>query len=408
MIMSKKSICDKYEFDGAASPRLDGVMPVWDSISPQKDMVDAGFPRRCCMPSIFKFNDSVDFARAFSLDARDVIVTSRSAFNPYFGEMGLSSRIVFLDAFDPSSSAELDTLYREVGGSSPGRVVGVGGGSVLAAAKLLGLKMTEGRAGTSFWHEDSLRKTVLVPAVCSAPGEMVNSVIVTRVGGGMKRLVHDDLYSDSVVLIPQLLEALNYVDVVSDSMTAFVRSAEAFFNPDAQPHLLCLAAKSIRMLCFAFRSIAVNGEFARIPFLGDFLVASNYAGTAFGNQTWSMIDEFCVPFLRIAGGNAGRLRAEVLVAVLSTMADGKLSGSLSGLFRTLSDSLDCGMRGAPESLGCLLNAVLPFAPPGPVGFSRAVVERSVEAVRDGLERTGFLRGFDFGDGVIAEVFRTLL
>ena len=41
--------------------------------------------------------------------------------------------------------------------------------------------------------------------------------------------------------------------------------------------------EAIKIILNGYKEIAKNGEDARIPLLKDFLIASNYAGIAFGN-----------------------------------------------------------------------------------------------------------------------------
>ena len=95
-------------------------------------------------------------------------------------------------------------------------------------------------------------------------------------------LVSPAMYADQAVLIPELLEGLPFGVFATSSIDALVHAVESSLSPKATPYTKLFGYKAIEMLIRGYQRIAMDGQESRIGLLEDFLLASNYAGLAFG------------------------------------------------------------------------------------------------------------------------------
>ena len=68
----------------------------------------------------------------------------------------------------------------------------------------------------------------------------------------------------------------------TSSIDALVHAVESSLSPKATPYTKLFGYKAIEMIIRGYQTIAREGREARLPLLEDFLIASNYAGFAFG------------------------------------------------------------------------------------------------------------------------------
>ena len=90
------------------------------------------------------------------------------------------------------------------------------------------------------------------------------------------------MYADEAVLVPELLNGLPFAVFATSSIDALVHAVESSLSPKATPFTKLFGYKAIEMIIRGYQEIAANGPDARLPLMKDFLIASNYAGIAFG------------------------------------------------------------------------------------------------------------------------------
>ena len=108
-------------------------------------------------------------------------------------------------------------------------------------------------------------------------------------------LAVDEMYADSAVLIPELLKGLPFKFFATSSIDALIHALESSLSPKATPYTEMFGYKAIEMILKGYQEIAKNGQEARIPLLKDFLIASNYAGIAFGNAGCAAVHAMSYP-----------------------------------------------------------------------------------------------------------------
>ena len=140
------------------------------------------------------------------------------------------------------------------------------------------------------------RELVLIPTTCGTGSEVTNISILNRTRLGTKMgLVGPAMYADAAVLIPQLLEGLPFGVFATSSIDALVHAVESSLSPKATPYTKLFGYKAIEMLIRGYQTIAREGREARLPLLEDFLIASNYAGFAFGTAGCAAVHAMSYP-----------------------------------------------------------------------------------------------------------------
>lgn len=103
---------------------------------------------------------------------------------------------------------------------------------------------------------------------------------------------------DGAVLIPELLKKLPFRFFATSSIDALIHAIESYMSPKATPFSELFSEKAIEMLLNGYKSIVKNGEQEKEDRIGDFLLASAYAGIAFGNAGCAAVHAMSMPVFR--------------------------------------------------------------------------------------------------------------
>ncbi|MCQ4720652.1 iron-containing alcohol dehydrogenase, partial [Flavonifractor plautii] len=103
------------------------------------------------------------------------------------------------------------------------------------------------------------------------------------------------MYADHAVLIPELLEGLPFSVFATSSIDAQVHAVESSLSPKATPYTKLFGYKAIEMIIMGYQRIATEGREALLSLLEDFLVASNFAGIAFGTAGCAAVHALSYP-----------------------------------------------------------------------------------------------------------------
>ena len=96
-------------------------------------------------------------------------------------------------------------------------------------------------------------------------------------------LADDTLLADDAVLIPELVRGLPYKFFVCSSIDALIHAVESYVSPKSNPYTQIFCRAAIKSIIDVFKHIAAQGPEYRLEHLREMLIASNYAGIAFGN-----------------------------------------------------------------------------------------------------------------------------
>lgn len=170
-------------------------------------------------------------------------------------------------------------------------------------------------------------------------------------------LAVDELYADQAVLIPELLEALPFRFFATSSVDALIHAVESSLSPKATPYTKLFGYKAIDIILNGYKKIAAEGEDARLELLDDFLMASNYAGIAFGTAGCGPVHGMSYPLsgtFHVAHGEANY----ALFAGVMNYYSKTTGGALTELLAYIGEILGSNENHVLEDLEQLLDQIL--------------------------------------------------
>ena len=117
--------------------------------------------------------------------------------------------------------------------------------------------------------------------------------------------------------------------------------------------------KAMEMILNGYKEICNNGPEARIPLLKDFLLASNYAGIAFGNAGCGAVHAMSYPLGAKYHVTQGEAYDQMYVGVFKTYQHLDPHGRITKLNKFLGRILDCKEDEVYVKIEELLNVLIP-------------------------------------------------
>lgn len=195
---------------------------------------------------------------------------------------------VFDDVEPNPRNTTVDRAGEEVRRLKPDLIIGLGGGSVLDAAKAVALLGTnpgkiekyEGKAK----YSAAPLPLVAVPTTCGTGSEVTWVAVITHTGRKFKMSIKGpEMYPAAAVVDPDLLKSLPKYLVASTGIDALTHAVEAYTVKPASPITDLFARESLRLIFgsleAAYHDIGGNDRARQ-----DLMLGSTLAGFAFGNS----------------------------------------------------------------------------------------------------------------------------
>ncbi len=228
------------------------------------------------------------FAREFNLSKHDLVITNEFLYEPFMKPLDLPCHFVMQEKYGlgEPSDVMMNTILSDVKRLSFNRVIAVGGGTVIDISKLFVLKDLE-NVTDAFERRIPIvkeKQLVILPTTCGTGSEVTNISIAEIVAKHTKMGLADDaIVADDAVLVPELLKGLPFKFYVCSSIDALIHAMESYVSPKANPYTRLYCRAAIDIILDVFKGIVDKGPDYRFERLEDMLMASNYAGIAFGN-----------------------------------------------------------------------------------------------------------------------------
>lgn len=312
--------------------------------------------------ALHKFDTCKDFADAFNLNENDLIITCKYIFEPYFGDLDIPAQVIYQETFGQGEPNDdmVNSMIEAIKGDY-NRVIGIGGGTVLDISKLFVLKqmtplvdLFQGKIKTKKKCE-----LILVPTTCGTGSEVTNVAILGFNELDTKlRLATDEMYADSAVLIPQLIEKLPRHFFATSSIDALIHAIESSLSPLSTPFSLLFGHKAIEIIVKDYMRIKNEGYEVLGELLEDFLIASNYAGIAFGQAGCGAVHAMSYPLSGKYHVAHGEANYALLTSVLKKYAEKECSEKYDETMTVLKNALSCETCEVADKLDELLSAIL--------------------------------------------------
>ena len=250
-------------------------------------------------PTIYKFKTAEEFAAEFKIGVGDLVITNEYIYQPFFGKLNLGCDVLYQEKYGAGEPSDdmAEAMYKDIKGDHK-RVIAIGGGTVIDISKLFALKTVSPILDLYDGKTEIVKdkELVLVPTTCGTGSEVTNIAILALNSRGTKKgLAVDEMYADSAVLVPELLNGLPFRFFATSSIDALIHAVESSLSPKGNEMTRMFGYKAIDMILHGYKKIAADGPEARMPLLEDFLMASLYAGIAFGNAGCAAVHAMSYP-----------------------------------------------------------------------------------------------------------------
>lgn len=341
-------------------------------------------------PEIYHFDKVKEFAEEFQIGEGDLMVTNQYIYEPFFGALNLKCDVIFQEKYGQGEPSDdmVEAMYKDIKGLHK-RVIAVGGGTVIDISKLFALKdvspvldLYDGKIPPV---KD--KELVLVPTTCGTGSEVTNIAILALNSRGTKKgLAVDEMYGDSAVLVPELLESLPFGVFATSSIDALVHAVESSLSPKGNQTTRMFGYKAIDMILNGYKEIATHGPEARKPLLPQFLMASNYAGIAFGNAGCAAVHAMSYPLGATYHVPHGESNYAMFTGVMKNYMEIRTDGEIATLNRFLADILGCSTENVYEELEKLLNHLIQKKPLHEYGMREEEIEEFTDSVIENQQR----------------------
>lgn len=341
-------------------------------------------------PTIYRMPTAKEFAEEFKIGEGDLMITNEYIYQPFFEALDLKCDVIFQEKYGAGEPSDdmAEAMYKDMKGDYK-RIIAVGGGTIIDISKLFCLKevspildLYDGKIAPV---KD--KELVLVPTTCGTGSEVTNIAILALNSRGTKKgLAVDEMYADSAVLVPELLKSLPFSVFATSSIDALVHAVESSLSPKANETTRMFGYKAIDMILKGYKEIEANGPEARIPLLEQFLLASNYAGIAFGNAGCAAVHALSYPLGAAYHVPHGESNYAMFTGVMNNYMEIKQDGEIAVLNQFIADILECDVEHVYEELEKLLNLLIQKKPLHEYGMKEEEIEAFTDSVIENQQR----------------------
>lgn len=318
-------------------------------------------------PILHSFTSCAAFVEEFKPGKGDLVLTNEYIYKPYFDALRLDVDVIYQEGYGAGEPTDVmvDAILAEAAKKPCARVIAIGGGTIIDIAKVMAV--ADGAGVDSLYDAmpglQKKRELIIIPTTCGTGSEITNLSILNRTRLGTKMgLVSEALYPDHAVLIPELLHNLPFGVFATSSLDALVHAVESALSPKATPTTRLFSEQAITMIIRGYQQIAAHGPEARTPLIGDFLLASTYAGIAFGTSGVGAVHALSYPLGGTYHLPHGEVNYEMFTGVLKNYMEIKQDGAIAQVNALLCTLLGCPAASVYDALETLLNRILPKKP----------------------------------------------
>ncbi|TYC84058.1 4-hydroxybutyrate dehydrogenase [Acetobacterium wieringae] len=337
-------------------------------------------------PQILEFDHCREVAAHFQIGQGDLVFISDRTYEHYFADsIGEAAYRVNYRSYVKGEPTDVmvEAIAADIKDYHYTRVFAIGGGTILDVAKLFALKNTV--PVVDLFNKEleilKVKELILIPTTCGTGSEVTNISILELTAINSKfGLAVDELYADYAVLVPELLSDLPMSVFATSSIDALIHAIEAYTSPKASAFSRLYSKKAMEMIISGYQIIAQKGPEARTPLLGDFMIASTFAGIAFGNAGCAAVHAMSYPLGAVYHVPHGEANYAIFTAVYKTYQTLDPDGGIKELNAFLAGLLGCETAAVYDTLEALLNHILPKKALSDYGVTPADLERFTEAV----------------------------
>lgn len=346
-------------------------------------------------PTLYKFQTCQEFADEFKLGPDDLVFTNEYIYQPAFSGMNLECHVLYQEKYGVGEPSDImaEQILADVAQMHCRRIIAVGGGTIIDLAKVIAVADTQNvdKLYEQMPDLNKMMELVIVPTTCGTGSEVTNVAVMSRTKMGTKMgLVGSAMYADSAVLIPELLNSLPIKVFATSSIDALVHALESSLSPKATAYTKLFSYRAIELILQGYQFLAENGLECRGERMEDFLLASNYAGLAFGTAGCAAVHAMSYPLSGTYHVLHGESNYAIFIGVMKAYMKIKTDGEIAVMNEFLASLLHCDAKDVYKVLEELLNHILPKKALREYGvtqedlpqFAQSVIEQQTRLTRN--------------------------
>ncbi|MBN2898494.1 MAG: iron-containing alcohol dehydrogenase [Clostridia bacterium] len=320
-----------------------------------------------------------------------LIVTSTGIKGSYLSFLKSETPMICHDQFGKGepTDTKITQMIAEKNKYDHDKIIAIGGGTVMDCAKLM---VIEGLvdAEDAFTGKHPLVKAlplICIPTTCGT-GSEVTAVTVAELTqlNTKKGLSHPALQPDEAILIPELLKDLPIKPFMHAAIDALIHASESYLSPKASNLTRILSLEAIRKILKGFQQMAFHGVEKRMDFLDEFLIASCYAGIAFGNAGVGAVHALSYPLGGTYHVPHGEANFQFFTAVFNCYYEKAPSGNMNELVKVIAQVLDCPKNHVFNRIDHLLVTLTAKPPLKSYGMTESDIEAFTQSVMNEQQR----------------------
>jgi 4-hydroxybutyrate dehydrogenase len=364
-------------------------------------------------PQVHKFDTAKEFAEFFNIGEGDFVLSNEFIYNPFFGSLNLKADVAFQEKFGTGEPSDemIDAILATMKGKSYKRIFAIGGGSVIDIAKLFVIK---GENNTLDLFDKKVpmikdKELIIVPTTAGTGSEVTNiSIAELKARHTKMGLAIDELYADHAVLIPELVKGLPFRFFVASSIDALIHAIESYVAPKSNPYTELFSVKAMELILKGYMQVLEKGEDYRKEIMEDFVIASNYAGIAFGNTGVGAVHALSYPLGGTYHVPHGEANYQMFIEVFKAYNKKNPTGKIAEVNKLLAEILGVGAEGdVYAALAGVLDKLLARKPLKEYGMKEEDIEKFAESVITGQQRLLGNNYVPLSKEEIAEIYRKL-
>ena len=311
-----------------------------------------------------KFDSFADFAKEYKLDKRDLVITNTFIYEPFMKALNLPCHFVMQEKYGLGEPSDImmNKILSDLKGVEYDRVIAVGGGTVIDISKIFVLKDVT-NVVDAFERKIPVikeKQLVILPTTCGTGSEVTNISIAEITSKHTKMGLADDaILADDAVLVPELVKGLPFKFYACSSIDAPIHATESYLSPKSNLYTKIYCGAAIKIILEVFTKIAEQGEEYRFERLDDMLMASNFAGIAFGNTGVGAVHALSYPL----GGNYhvphGEANYQFFTAIFKLYNKKNPNGAIKELNKFLCNELNLKEGESPyDAVDALLGKLI--------------------------------------------------
>lgn len=318
---------------------------------------------------IEEYDTFKQFAEEAQLGADDLVLCGEHTYNDYIAPLNTGVQTLFREKYSKGepTDGDVDAILDACRGKKYGRIIAIGGGTVIDIAKVVAVAGAEDKVDDLYDNVANLTKKhplIIIPTTCGTGSEVTSISVINRVSKGVKMgLASEAMLPDKAVMITNMLDSLPYKIFATSSIDAMVHSVESFLSPNGCSISRIFSTEALKTIISCWKKAVDNGGCdAWKEYAADFLKASNWAGLGFGYAGCAAVHACAYPLGSVYHIPHGQSNQLMFAPVMKKYKELQPTGRINDLEALIAETLGCHAEESLEVLYSLMDEVLKSEP----------------------------------------------